>query len=56
MKWFWNFIARSGEEIVQARKDWEEGSRFGEVQGYDGARLPAPELPTTPLKPRGRVR
>ncbi|MET8059363.1 pirin family protein [Streptomyces microflavus] len=53
---FWNFIARSGEEIVQARKDWEEGSRFGEVQGYGGARLPAPELPTTPLKPRGRVR
>ncbi|MFJ1797353.1 pirin family protein [Streptomyces sp. NPDC088180] len=53
---FWNFIARSGEEIAQARKDWEEGSRFGEVQGYDGARLPAPELPSTPLKPRGRVR
>ncbi|MDJ1640573.1 pirin family protein [Streptomyces pakalii] len=53
---FWNFIARSGEEIVQARKDWEEGSRFGEVKGYDGARLSAPELPTTPLKPRGRVR
>ncbi|MFD3412521.1 pirin family protein [Streptomyces cyaneofuscatus] len=53
---FWNFIARSGDEIVQARNDWEEGSRFGEVQGYDGARLPAPELPTTPLKPRGRVR
>ncbi|WP_030851342.1 pirin family protein [Streptomyces griseus] len=53
---FWNFIARSGEEIVQARKDWEEGSRFGEVQGYDGARLPAPELPATPLKSRGRVR
>ncbi len=53
---FWNFIARSGEEIVQARNDWEKGSRFGEVQGYDGARLPAPELPTTPLKPRGRVR
>ncbi|MFI7891955.1 pirin family protein [Streptomyces sp. CACIS-1.16CA] len=53
---FWNFIARSGEEIVQARKDWEEGSRFGEVKGYDGARLPAPELPATPLKPRGRVR
>ncbi|MFE6698835.1 pirin family protein [Streptomyces sp. NPDC057718] len=53
---FWNFIGRSGEEIAQARKDWEEGSRFGEVQGYDGARLPAPELPATPLKPRGRVR
>ncbi|MFE1362714.1 pirin family protein [Streptomyces anulatus] len=53
---FWNFIARSGEEIVQARNDWEKGSRFGEVQGYDGARLSAPELPSTPLKPRGRVR
>ncbi|MGW6290182.1 pirin family protein [Streptomyces sp. NPDC055107] len=53
---FWNFIARSGEEIAQARNDWEEGSRFGEVQGYDGARLSAPELPSTPLKPRGRVR
>lgn len=53
---FWNFIARSGEEIAQARKDWEEGSRFGEVRGYDGARLSAPELPATPLKPRGRVR
>ncbi|MET8838856.1 pirin family protein [Streptomyces rubiginosohelvolus] len=53
---FWNFIGRSHEEIVQARKDWEEGSRFGEVHGYDGDRLPAPELPTTALKPRGRVR
>ncbi|MEV7658376.1 pirin family protein [Streptomyces anulatus] len=53
---FWNFIARSGEEIAQAREDWEKGSRFGEVQGYDGARLSAPALPTTPLKPRGRVR
>ncbi|OCC13795.1 pirin family protein [Streptomyces sp. PTY087I2] len=53
---FWNWIGRSQEEIEQARKDWEEGSRFGEVRGYDGARLPAPELPATPLKPRGRVR
>ncbi|MFJ8255422.1 pirin family protein [Streptomyces sp. NPDC094466] len=53
---FWNFIARSGEEIVQAREDWEEGTRFGEVRGYDGARLAAPELPATPLKPRGRLR
>ncbi|MEV5593603.1 pirin family protein [Streptomyces sp. NPDC052496] len=34
-------------------------SRFGEVHGYDGGRggrLPAPELPTVGLKPRGRVR
>ncbi|WP_327179642.1 pirin family protein [Streptomyces sp. NBC_01335] len=53
---WWNFIGRSGDEIAQARNDWEKGSRFGEVHGYDGARLPAPELPATPLKPRGRVR
>ncbi|WP_411075943.1 pirin family protein [Streptomyces sp. cmx-4-7] len=53
---WWNFIARSGDEIVQARNDWEKGARFGEVHGYDGARLPAPELPTVPLKPRRRVR
>lgn len=53
---WWNFVGRSGDEIVQARNDWEKGSRFGEVHGYDGARLTAPELPATPLKPRGRVR
>ncbi|MFI6845614.1 pirin family protein [Kitasatospora sp. NPDC050467] len=53
---WWNFIGRSGEEIVQARNDWEKSSRFGEVHGYDGARLRAPGLPDIPLKPRGRVR
>ncbi|MFJ9610294.1 pirin family protein [Kitasatospora sp. NPDC101176] len=53
---WWNFIGRSGEEIVQARNDWEKGVRFGEVHGYDGGRLPAPELPSIPLKARGRVR
>ncbi|MFJ4844887.1 MULTISPECIES: pirin family protein [unclassified Streptomyces] len=54
---WWNFIGRSSEEIVQAREDWEKGaSRFGQVQGYDGDRLPAPELPSVPLKPRGRAR
>lgn len=53
---WWNFIARTGDEIEQARKDWTEGTRFGEVHGYDGAPLSAPELPPVPLKPRGRVR
>ena len=53
---FWNWIGRSQEEIVQARQDWMEGTRFGEVKGYDGAPLPAPALPPVPLKPRGRAR
>ncbi|MFJ8045781.1 pirin family protein [Kitasatospora sp. NPDC096147] len=54
---WWNFIARTGEEIAQARTEWMAGAPvFGEVHGYDGARLAAPELPPVPLKPRGRVR
>ncbi|MGK4579668.1 pirin family protein [Kitasatospora sp. HPMI-4] len=53
---WWNFIGRSSEEIVQAREDWEKGVRFGEVHGYNGERLPAPALPSTPLKPRGNAR
>ncbi|MEU6733355.1 pirin family protein [Streptomyces physcomitrii] len=52
---WWNFVGRSQEEIEQARADWMEGSRFGEVKGYDGAPLPAPEMPGVPLKRRGRV-
>ncbi|MFB7479134.1 pirin family protein [Streptomyces anulatus] len=53
---FWNWIGRSHEEIVQAREDWMKGTRFGEVKGYDGLPIPAPELPATQLKARGRVR
>ena len=41
---WWNFVARSSEEIAQARADWEEGQRFGEVAAYKGARLNAPSL------------
>ncbi|WP_432016254.1 pirin family protein, partial [Streptomyces hydrogenans] len=51
---WWNFVGRSGDEIAQAREDWEKGTRFGEVHGYGGLPLSAPELPATPLKPRGR--
>ncbi|MFS4093831.1 pirin family protein [Streptomyces sp. AF1A] len=53
---WWNFIGRSHEDIAQAREDWTVGTRFGEVKGYDGDPLPAPELPSVPLKPRGRAR
>ncbi|OON82708.1 pirin family protein [Streptomyces tsukubensis] len=53
---WWNFVGRSHEEIETARQDWMTGTRFGEVKGYDGDRLPAPDLPPVALKPRGRVR
>ncbi|MFH8803322.1 pirin family protein [Streptomyces sp. NPDC017936] len=56
---WWNFIGRSHDDVVRAREDWMArlgGPRFGEVEGYDGDPLPAPELPNTPLKPRGRGR
>jgi quercetin 2,3-dioxygenase len=51
---WWNFVARTGEEIARACGDWAvQGSgRFGEVRGYPGPPLPAPPLPTVPLKPR----
>ncbi|WP_461071852.1 pirin family protein [Streptomyces pseudoechinosporeus] len=50
---WWNFIGRSHEDIVQARKDWEASSdRFGAVEGYPGHRLPAPALPNAIITPR----
>jgi quercetin 2,3-dioxygenase len=48
---WWNFVARSGEEIVTAREDWAAG-RFPEVHGYPGQPLAAPALPAVPLRPR----
>ena len=48
---WWNFVARSGEEIARAREDWVAG-RFGDVHGYPGEPLAAPPLPAVPLKPR----
>ena len=40
---WWNFVARTPEEIAQARADWEAHRRFGDV-AYDGPRLAAPDL------------
>lgn len=58
---WWNFVGRSHEDIVEARATWERehdtaapGRRFGPVTGYPGPALPAPALPTTRLKARGR--
>ena len=33
---WWNFVARTPQEIADARTDWEERRRFGEVTGYSG--------------------
>jgi quercetin 2,3-dioxygenase len=52
---WWNFIGRSHEEIVAAREDWMAARRFGTVS-FEGEPLPAPEMPTTVLKPKGRTR
>ena len=40
---WWNFVARTAEEIAQARLDWQSHERFGEVR-YQGPRLDAPPL------------
>jgi len=53
---WWNFVARDHDEIVQARAEWEAGSGFGTVHGYDGPAIPAPPMPITRLLPRSRVR
>ena len=41
---WWNFVARTPEEIRQAREDWEAHRRFGDVPAYNGPRIPAPDL------------
>ncbi len=51
---FRNWIGRSQEDSAQARDDWMNGTRFGEVKSYADPPIPAPELPSAPLKARGR--
>ena len=41
---WWNFVARTPEEIAHARSDWQSHQRFGEVKAYRGPRLDAPPL------------
>lgn len=52
---WWNFVARSGDEIATAREQWMSGARFGAVAGA-GDPLPAPPMPPGRLKPGGRIR
>jgi quercetin 2,3-dioxygenase len=53
---WWNFIGRDHDEIVAAREEWMHGDRFGVVHGYPGKPLPAPRMPSTRLRPGGRIR
>lgn len=41
---WWNFVARTPEEIRQAAEDWAAGTRFGVVHGHGGPPIPAPPL------------
>jgi quercetin 2,3-dioxygenase len=51
---WWNFVARSDEQVVAARDRWTDGG-FGEVAGA-GDPLKAPPLPPGRLRPRGATR
>jgi hypothetical protein len=46
---WWNFVARTTEEIAAAREDWEGRRRFGEVAAYAGPRLAAPPFLARPV-------
>ncbi|HVA55908.1 MAG TPA: pirin-like C-terminal cupin domain-containing protein [Gammaproteobacteria bacterium] len=46
---WWNFVARSAQEIQAARDDWEQHRCFGEVRAYRGARLQAPSFTVRPI-------
>jgi redox-sensitive bicupin YhaK (pirin superfamily) len=41
---WWNFVARTREEMETATRDWNEGRRFGTVQGARAAPLLAPDI------------
>lgn len=52
---WWNFVARSHEEIVDAREAWEShAERFGHVVDHGDERIPAPPLPGVRLTRRRR--
>ncbi|KAA0021764.1 pirin family protein [Antrihabitans cavernicola] len=58
---WWNFVGRSNDEIRAFREQWQsevaapgrDDPQFGDVVGYVGDWIPAPTLPSVPLKPRG---
>lgn len=50
---WWNFVARTPEELIAAREDWIGHRRFGGVKAYRGPRLDAPSLAGFRPKPAG---
>jgi quercetin 2,3-dioxygenase len=46
---WWNFVARTPEEIEAATASWRAGE-FGEVGGYQGEPMPAPALDVARLR------
>ncbi len=46
---WWNFVARTPEEIEAATASWRTGG-FGEVGGYEGEPMPAPDLDLARLR------
>jgi quercetin 2,3-dioxygenase len=48
MMW-WNFVARTPEEIEAAAASWRAGA-FGEVGGYQGEPMAAPPLDAARLR------
>jgi redox-sensitive bicupin YhaK (pirin superfamily) len=50
---WWNFVARTQDEIVAAAADWNAGRRFGEVPGTRLARIAAPDTAGLRLRARG---
>jgi redox-sensitive bicupin YhaK (pirin superfamily) len=41
---WWNFVARTHDEIVEMQRAWNEGQRFGDVRDAGLARIAAPDI------------
>jgi redox-sensitive bicupin YhaK (pirin superfamily) len=52
---WWNFVARTQEEVVNAAADWNGGRRFGHVPGTALPRIAAPDTAGLRLKARGNT-
>jgi quercetin 2,3-dioxygenase len=47
---WWNFVARTRDEMVKATEDWNAGRHFGEVKGSPTPRLSAPDISSIRFK------